>query len=177
MESNDWRQSDQEALRELLDFEAVKSLKARYWRAIDQQRWDELRRLLCDDVDVDLAGHVHKDGDSFVSCIGEKLKGVITVHQGHAPALERHGPDSVTAYWPFVDYAIFPPSGERTSFQGYGYYEDVYRREKGTWRIASTKMSRYWIDLFPNLTTGSSDRWRSVRNLIECAGGAGLSPS
>src|SRR5205807_531924 len=74
--------------QELADREAIRELKARYYRAADTQEWGAFRRLFADDVRVDLLpGHQFEGADTYVEAVRGMTAGATTVHQAHMPQL------------------------------------------------------------------------------------------
>jgi len=45
--------SDHEAIRILVDIEAIKKLKAKYWRCVDNKLWDELTEVFTEDATLE----------------------------------------------------------------------------------------------------------------------------
>ncbi|MFK4794016.1 nuclear transport factor 2 family protein [Sphingobium sp. ZW T5_29] len=145
--------------------DAIRNLKGRYFRIIDTKCFDELHDILTEDAYFDLEGIVQRDADGavvvpvqlgelfpghqhavvrgraeMVAFITGALNSVISIHHGFTPEIEVTG-DSATAIWPMEDvfFGIAPPHGRIR--HAYGHYADVYRREKGVWRIAGQSLS------------------------------------
>lgn len=128
------------------DLEAIKALKARYFRLLDTKDWAAFRELFTDDVAIDTTaagGSVTEDADEFVAFLVDVLADAVTVHQGHMPEIELTGPDSATGVWALHDIVVFP-SGLR--LDGYGHYSETYARTADGWRIASSTLTRLHQD-------------------------------
>lgn len=128
------------------DVEAIKQLKARYFRLLDTKDWDGFRLLFADDVAIDTTaagGSVTTSADEFVAFLVDVLADAVTVHQGHMPEIELTGPDSATGVWALHDIVIFP-TGRR--LDGYGHYRETYTRTEDGWRIASSTLTRLHQD-------------------------------
>ena len=142
--------SDADLLRELHDIEAIKRLKARYFRLMDQKRWDEWAMVFSRDAHLVVPeGAVDERGrEAVVASVSGVLEGVRTAHHGHMPEIEIIGRDTARGTWAMFDYVEFPngAAGERVGLQGYGHYTEEYVREDGEWRIASLHLSRLRID-------------------------------
>ena len=70
------------------DIEAIKQLKARYFRTMDTKDWAGMRQVFTDDVVMDTTdsgGGVVNGADAFVAFLQETLAGAVTVHHGHMP--------------------------------------------------------------------------------------------
>ena len=142
--------NDVDLLRRLTDIEAIKQLKARYFRLMDQKRWDDWAMVFSKDAHLVVPeGGVDERGRAaVVASVSGVLEGVRTVHHGHMPEIDITGTDTATGTWAMFDYVEFPssPSGKRLGLQGYGHYTEEYVREDGEWRIASLLLSRLRID-------------------------------
>jgi hypothetical protein len=141
---------DRALLQELRDIEAIKRLKARYFRLMDQKKWDEWALVFAQEAHLVVPeGGVDERGrDAVVASVSGVLEGVRTVHHGHMPEIEITGPDTASGIWAMYDYVEFPSSAEGARFglQGYGHYTEQYVREDGEWRIAYLELSRLRID-------------------------------
>lgn len=129
------------------DIEAIRQLKARYFRTLDTKDWEGLRRVFTDDVVIDTTGsgggRVTGAG-AFVGYLEEVLAGTVTVHQGHMPEIEVTSDTSATGVWALHDIVIWP-GGAR--LDGYGHYHETYEKVGGEWRIASSTLTRLHTDL------------------------------
>ena len=73
------------------DIEAIRQLKARYFRTMDTKDWDGMRQVFTDDVVMDTTeagGGLVTGADEFMAFLREALDGAVTVHQGHMPEIE-----------------------------------------------------------------------------------------
>jgi hypothetical protein len=128
--------------------EAIKRLKARYFRALDTKQWDELRDVFTDDLVADTTasgGPVVNGADAFVAYLQQTLGAQTTVHQGHMPEIEVTGPTTATGIWALHDIVIFSFFGFR--LDGYGHYHETYEKVDGEWRIATLTLTRLHTDL------------------------------
>lgn len=141
---------DANMLQRLADIEAIKQLKARYFRLMDQKNWDDWAMVFAQDAHLVVPeGGVDERGRAaVVASVSGVLEGVRTVHHGHMPEIEITGVDTARGTWAMFDYVEFPPNanGERLGLQGFGHYTEQYVREDGEWRIASLHLSRLRID-------------------------------
>jgi hypothetical protein len=133
--------------------EAVRTTKARYFRFIDQKRWDEFPSLFTEDVHIDvtddmvLAGLDRARGitvgrDRFAGSVARLLDGVQTVHHGHMQEVEVLAEDRATAITAMFDRLEFADGRVQT---GYGHYEEEYALDAGAWRIARMTLRRLRI--------------------------------
>lgn len=129
------------------DVEAIKQLKARYFRTLDTKDWDGMRQVLADEVVVDTTasgGNVVAGADEFLAFLQEALAGTVTVHHGHMPEIEVTSATTATGVWAMQDLVLWP-SGMR--LHGYGHYHETYEKAGGEWRIASSTLTRLHMDM------------------------------
>ncbi|RAY12977.1 DUF4440 domain-containing protein [Actinomadura craniellae] len=131
------------------DIEAIKQLKARYFRTMDTKDWAGMRQVFTDDVvidTVDSGGSVIEGADAFMAFLRQTLADQTTVHHGHMPEIELTSATTATGIWAMEDLIQWADGGE---LRGYGHYHETYRKIDGTWRIASSKLTRVRLDLTP----------------------------
>ena len=134
----------------LADLEAIKQLKARYFRFIDTKDWAAFRDLFTDDckhwLPQESAVPFMTNDDYFK--MNEELLGTgVTTHHGHMPEITFRSDTEAEGIWAMFDYVqIEPPSG-RVSIKGYGHYFETYRKcDDGKWRISSKRNQRLRLD-------------------------------
>ena len=128
------------------DVEAIRRLKARYFRTMDTKDWDGMRQVFTDD-----AGHRHErrrrrrraGADEFMAFLEEALGGTVTVHQGHMPEIDLTSETTATGIWALNDIVIWA-NGVR--LDGYGHYHETYEKGADGWRIKSSKLTRLHTD-------------------------------
>jgi uncharacterized protein (TIGR02246 family) len=128
------------------DIEAIRQLKARYFRTMDTKDWAGMRQVFTDDVVMDTSeagGDLARGVDAFMGFLQEALDGAVTVHQGHMPEIELTSETTATGIWALHDVVIFP-NGMR--LDGYGHYHETYSKGDDGWRIASSKLTRLHTD-------------------------------
>jgi uncharacterized protein (TIGR02246 family) len=128
------------------DIEAIRQLKARYFRTMDTKDWAGMRQVFTDDVVVDTSeggGGVVNGADEFLAFLQEALADATTVHQGHMPEIELTSDATATGIWALNDIVIFP-TGVR--LDGYGHYHETYEKVGGEWRIKTLKLTRLHMD-------------------------------
>jgi len=128
------------------DVEAIKRLKARYFRTMDTKDWSGMREVFADDVVVDTTesgGAVITGADEFIAFLRETLDDVVTVHHGHMPEIELTAPTTATGIWALQDILEWPNGVE---LHGYGHYHETYVKTGDAWHIKSTKLTRLRMD-------------------------------
>jgi uncharacterized protein (TIGR02246 family) len=130
--------------------EAIKQLKARYFRCLDSKDWDGFRDVFAPDVTVDTSsddGNVHQGRDEFLAFLIPVLADVITVHQGHMPEISITSDATATGIWAMEDYLEFGAGGPVKTLHGRGHYHETYVKLNGEWKIKSTKLTRLRLDV------------------------------
>jgi uncharacterized protein (TIGR02246 family) len=128
------------------DIEAIKRLKARYFRTMDTKDWDGMRQVFTDDVVVDTSeagGSRVVGADAFMAFLQETLAGTVTVHQGHMPEIDLTSAGTATGIWALNDMVIWP---DGTRLDGYGHYDETYEKVDGEWKIKSSRLTRLHSD-------------------------------
>jgi uncharacterized protein (TIGR02246 family) len=131
------------------DIEAIRQLKARYFRTMDTKDWTAMRDVFTDDVVMDTSdagGETITGADAFVTYLERVIGPATTVHQGHMPEIDLVSDTTATGIWALHDVVIFP-GGAR--LDGYGHYHETYRKVDAEWRIASSRLTRLHVDLAP----------------------------
>ena len=93
------------------DIEAIKQVKARYFRLMDTKDWDGLATVFADDVHIDMTGEgggVTESVDEYMPFIRQVIGDVITVHQGHMPEITLTSPTTATGIWALEDRLWWP---------------------------------------------------------------------
>ena len=129
------------------DLEAIKQLKARYFRTMDTKDWDGMRQVFTDDVEVDTSeagGNVVTGADAFIQFLRDTVGPAVTVHQGHMPEIDLTSATTATGIWALHDVVVFS-NGAR--LDGYGHYHETYEKGADGWRISSLKLTRLHTDV------------------------------
>ena len=135
------------------DLEAIKQLKARYFRTMDTKDWEGMRAVFADDVVIDTTdsgGGVVAGADEFLVFLRKTLQDVVTVHHGHMPEIEVTSSTTARGIWAMEDLLRWPNG---TELRGYGHYHETYALIDGAWRIKTSRLTRLRMDF-----TGSNAR-------------------
>jgi hypothetical protein len=141
--------TDPTNVEQLLDIEAIKQLKARYFRLMDTKQWDDWGLVFTTDcvMEVPEAEMVNHGRQEIVTNVSTALVGARTCHHGHMPEIEITGDGTARGVWAMFDYVEWPEQdGARVGLQGYGHYREEYVRDGGAWRIARLRLERLRID-------------------------------
>jgi uncharacterized protein (TIGR02246 family) len=129
------------------DVEAIKQLKARYFRTMDTKDWDAMRQVFTDDVVMDTTesgGNVTAGADECMAFLRHVIGDVVTVHHGHHPEIELTTPTTATGIWAMEGMLRWPDGRE---LHGYGHYEETYKKVDGVWHIKTLKLTRLRVDV------------------------------
>jgi hypothetical protein len=129
------------------DLEAIKQLKARYFRLMDTKQWDAWGDLFTENAVLQASPDPEerfRGRDEIVAKVSHLLRDAVTVHHGHMPEIEIHG-DTATGVWAMDDFVEMP----QLVLHGWGHYHEEYAREDGRWRIRSSRLTRLRLDIQP----------------------------
>lgn len=134
------------------DLEAVKRLKYKYMRCIDQKLWDVVGSCFTDGATAAYSGgkYAYTGRDDIVAFLRRSMssEGFLSSHRVHHPEIDFQGPDAATGIWALEDTVVDVDHG--VTIQGAAFYEDRYVKEgDGIWRIAHTGYRRTWEEIFP----------------------------
>jgi hypothetical protein len=130
-----------DSLDKLLALEAIRNLKARYFRTMDGKDWSGLASCFTEDLFADFRdapGMLAKGRDNYMRSLQEALGDSPTVHHGHTPEIEIIDEENARGVWAMDDLIELPG----LSLRGWGHYHEEYRCEDGEWKISRTKLTR-----------------------------------
>jgi hypothetical protein len=125
----------------LVEIEAIKQLKARYFRLIDTQAWDAFEQLFTADASLRWGpgpDEILHGRERIRAGVSASLEGAVTVHHGHMPEIELTGEDTARGIWSMFDRVDHP----RYLLLGFGHYHEDYRKREGVWRIERLELTR-----------------------------------
>jgi hypothetical protein len=131
------------------DHEALRALKARYFRLMDTKDWSGFRALFCDDVVIDLSesgGEVITGADDFLTFLTARIGDALTIHHGHSPEIDLLSETTAQGIWALEDRLIWP---DGTRVHGFGHYHETYAKIDGEWRIRTQRLTRLHTDYRP----------------------------
>lgn len=127
------------------DIEAIRQLKARYFRTMDTKDWDALAEVFTPDVHIDMTGEgagITDSVEAYLPFLVANIGDVTTVHHGHMPEIELTSADEATGIWAMEDELWWPEGSPLVHMHGYGHYHETYRKGPDGWRIASMTLTR-----------------------------------
>lgn len=125
---------------DLQALEAIKRLKHKYMRCIDQKRWDELEPLFTEDARCSYSGGKYAfDGRKAIMEFltgSMSRKSFLSCHRVTQPEITLTSATTATGIWALEDLVI--DTEHEFTLHGAGFYEDEYVRIDGEWKIQST---------------------------------------
>ena len=118
-------------MRVMEDIEAIKKLKAKYWRCVDKKLWTELEEVFTEDAILDYGDQRIEGGKAIVQSLKKVLEGAATAHGGHSPEIEMTGDSTAKGIWALHDHLDW---GSDRKMVGFGHYEDEYVKVDGQWK-------------------------------------------
>ena len=134
------------------DLEAIKQLKARYFRFMDTKDWEGYRTVFAEEAWMRNSPdpeEVFEGRDEIVRKVSEALAEAVTVHHGHMPEITLTGADTATGIWAMYDFVEFP----QLVLHGWGHYHEEYVKRDGEWQILSSRLTRLRLDITPKART------------------------
>ena len=144
-----------DAIERLEAIEAIRQLKARYFRCMDTKDWDGFGAVFADDAELDISQEM---GDNAAPIVGREpivrlvrraVTDATTIHHGHMPEITIESADSATGVWAMEDHLFWPEGAPLRSMHGYGHYHERYRRTSEGWQIAAMALTRLRVDVEP----------------------------
>ena len=133
-------------LRELVEIEAIKRLKYKYIRCVDQKRWDELAETFSEDATSSYGdGKFSFSGrDAILDFLrkGMSAPSFHSAHHVHHPEIELTSETTARGTWALEDTVIEKAAG--WSLRGAAFYEDEYVKQGGRWLIRHTGYTRIY---------------------------------
>lgn len=150
-------------MQNLEQYELIKRVKYRYFRALDTNDWALMKECLSDDCIAKYDGGKYsfegraKIIDFFNTYMGRST--LITLHQAHHPEIELISENEASGIWYLQDLVIDLESN--TTLRGAGFYHDEYQNIDGKWLIKATGYERTYEEIEPR-----SDEMRVTNNMF-----------
>jgi hypothetical protein len=136
---------------ELLEIEAIKRLKYKYVRCLDQKRWDEIVECFTEDAAAAYSGgkYSFEGRDAIVGFLVESMGAAdfLSAHRVTQPEIDLLDATHATGTWALVDEVLVKQHGVRV--RGAAFYTDEYVKVDGQWRIARTGYERTYEEFLP----------------------------
>lgn len=139
-------------VQRLADIEAIKQLKAKYFRCMDGKDWEGFASTMSPNIETSysngkLSFHGPKEVTDFIS--KSQPKEEITMHMGHMPEITIDSETTATGRWYLQDSLIFTDGKYKgAGVNGAAFYTDKYEKIDGQWYILSTGYLRVYEEHF-----------------------------
>jgi bile-acid 7alpha-dehydratase len=136
-------------MQQLLELEAIKRLKYKYFRCLDLKLWDEMRECFVED-----ATSAYGDGkysfqgrEQIVQFLVDAMNRptALSMHHGHHPEIEFTSDTTAVGVWALADVFIDLDAG--ITIRGGAFYRDEYVKVSGQWKIKSTGYQRTYEEM------------------------------
>ena len=140
-------------LERLLAIEAIRRLKARYFRCVDTKDWQGFAALFAPDarfdISADMPGGVFVGPSAIAQVASGGLQGAVSAHLGHSPEIEITSDHTAEAIWGMEDLIRWDDAAASPlrSLHGFGHYHETYERLDGRWYIKSLCLRRLRLDI------------------------------
>ncbi len=136
---------------DLQELEAIKRLKHKYVRCVDQKLWDELKECFTQDATCAFndGKYVFSGRDEIVKFLVQAMgrPTIVSSHQVHQPEIDITGDTTAMGIWALADTVI--DREEKWVLHGAAFYADEYEKVDGQWRIKRTGYKRTFEEVEP----------------------------
>jgi hypothetical protein len=147
-------------LERLSAADALRQLKARYFRGVDTADAELVRGILAEDCELDYRGCCTDPatGRDFLPAMNVVLRGraayqeglrsagIVSVHQGHNVEIDITSDATASAIWSMTDRLYMPPGAPYALMTGFGHYHETYVKTGGQWLIKTVRISRLRVE-------------------------------
>jgi hypothetical protein len=134
---------------DLQELEAIKRLKYKYLRCLDQKRWDELAECFTEDARSAYSGGRYAfQGRHAIMEFLKKAMGApsfLSSHRVHHPEIELTSPTTATGVWALEDTVI--ETNAQITIRGAAFYTDEYVKVGESWKIRATGYRRTYEEV------------------------------
>jgi bile-acid 7alpha-dehydratase len=134
---------------DLHELEAIKRLKYKYLRCLDQKLWDEIGTCFTPDASCSYSGGKYAfDGRDAIVDFLRKAMGAPSFHSSHRvhhPEIEFTTATTARATWALEDEVI--ETKAQITIRGAAFYHDEYVKVGGAWLIRSTGYERTFEEI------------------------------
>ena len=140
----------------LVEIEAIKRLKYRYMRGIDEKRWDEIETCFVPEATCSYSGgkYAFEGRDAIMKFLTESMARptFLSSHRVHQPEIDFTSDTTATGIWALEDTVIDEQHG--LTIQGAAFYRDQYVKVDGEWKIQHTGYTRTFEQMQPRKDRG-----------------------
>jgi hypothetical protein len=134
---------------DLQEIEAIKQLKYRYMRCIDEKRWDELSECFAENATVSYSGdkYAFAGRDAIMKFLVDSMDrdSFLSSPRVGQPGIELTSETTATGIWALQDTVI--DTQFEITLRGAAFYRDEYVKIGGQWKIQSTGYERTFEEI------------------------------
>jgi hypothetical protein len=145
----------------LIAIEAIKQVKARYFRGVDTDQADLVRGILAQDCELDYTGCFvdPATGTDYFPAMSVVMRGrsewpdtslaafgIVSAHHGHNHEIEVTGDATASAIWSMTDRLFLPAGSPYARITGYGHYHETYSKVGDAWLIQTLRITRTRVE-------------------------------
>lgn len=134
---------------DLGELEAIKRLKYKYMRCIDEKLWDEMRTCFIENATSSYSGgkYSFSGRDEIMKFLIESMdrKTFLSSHRVHHPEIDLTSDTTATGIWALEDSVI--DEENQIALRGAAFYRDEYVKVDGEWRIKHTGYTRTFEEI------------------------------
>ena len=136
-------------VNDLVEIEAIKRVKYRYMRTLDQKLWDEMATCFTDDAVAAYSGgkYRYEGREAILEFLTTSMgaETFLSAHRVHQPEIDLTSPTTATGTWAMDDVVVM--TDWNLTIRGAAFYEDRYEKVDGEWKIASTGYKRSYEEM------------------------------
>ena len=145
------------ATDKLTEIEAIKRLKYRYMRGIDEKLWDQIEACFVPEATCAYSNGKYKfDGrDAIMKFLTESMARptFLSSHRVHQPEIDFTSSTTATGVWALDDVVI--ETEAKLTIRGAAFYHDEYVKVGGEWKISRTGYRRIYEEMESRTDTPS----------------------
>jgi hypothetical protein len=137
--------------------DAIKALKARYFRHMDAKDWVGLESVFATDLVADFRDSTGSHDETlltvgaalYVANLAPILQNITTVHHGHMSEIEITSATTAAGIWAMEDL-LWVHEGSPIPYKtlyGCGHYHETYEKRDGAWVIKTIRLNRLRVDV------------------------------
>ena len=136
---------------DLQEIEAIKRLKYKYMRCLDQKLWDEMAECFTEDATAAYSGgkYAYSGRDAILGFLRKSMgaESFHSSHRVHHPEIDVRADGTATGIWALEDVVI--ETRWNITIRGAAFYHDEYVKQGGAWRIRHTGYKRTYEEIQP----------------------------
>jgi hypothetical protein len=134
---------------DLQEIEAIKRLKYKYMRCLDNKLWEEMAECFAENATCSYSGGKYEFSgrETILNFFRESMDPahILSSHTVHHPEIDVTSETTATGIWRLEDVYIDDKQG--FAIQGAAWYRDEYVKLDGGWKLQHTGYKRTWEEM------------------------------